>query len=215
VAFSGRFDKFKAGLKKTREALSVGLARIIGAGQDRDRMLEEIEELLVGADVGVRTAAEIVDRTRSGGVPDGPDGLRQAIKREIVGILASAEKTASSASSAPGEPGACPRVVMVVGVNGTGKTTTIAKLAARYTREGKCVLLAAADTYRAAAIEQLEVWAGRIGSEVVKHKPGADAASVAFDACAAAKARGADLVIVDTAGRLQTKKNLMDEVAKR
>ena len=215
MAFLGKFDKFKTGLKKTREALSGGLARIIGAGQDRDQMFEEIEELLVGADVGARTAAEIVTRARSGDVPDGPDGLKQAIQREIVGILASAEKAATVSATAAGPTAEVrPRVVMVVGVNGTGKTTTIAKLAARYSREGRTVLLAAADTYRAAAIEQLEVWAGRIGAQVVKHKPGADAASVAYDACAAAKARGADVVIVDTAGRLQTKKNLMDEVAK-
>ena len=105
-------------------------------------------------------------------------------------------------------------MILVVGVNGTGKTTTIAKLARRHQAEGRSVILAAADTYRAAAIEQLEIWAKRLGSDVVKHKPGADAASVAYDACSAAKARGADVVIIDTAGRLQTKTNLMEEVAK-
>jgi fused signal recognition particle receptor len=207
MVFSKRFESFKAGLKRTREVLSGGLARILTTGGDTGRVLEEIEELLVGADVGVRTATEIVEKVKSGSLPAGPDGLKEAIRQEILGILASAEPGAEAG-------GAKPRVVMVVGVNGTGKTTTIAKLANRYKAEGQSVLLAAADTYRAAAIEQLEIWAKRVGSQVVKHKPGADAASVAFDACSAAVARGADVVIIDTAGRLQTKKNLMDEVAK-
>ena len=211
MVFSKSFESFKAGLRKSREALSGGLARILSSGAERSQILEEVEELLVAADVGVRTATEIVEKVRSSGGTVGADAVREAIKAEVVAILRSAESKAEAGSQAAG---AKPRVVMVVGVNGTGKTTTIAKLAHRWQAEEKTVLLAAADTYRAAAIEQLEVWAGRVGAEVVKHKPGADAASVAFDACSAAKARGADLVIVDTAGRLQTKKNLMDEVAK-
>jgi len=230
LVFSGKFESFKSGLKRSRDIISGGLARILSSSEDRSSMLEEIEELLVGADVGVKTAAEIVERARSGGAAPGPDGIRRAIKSEIVAVLRSAQPNSSrpepvrtesrgpeSARPGPaagGAPGAAPHVVMVVGVNGTGKTTTIAKLARRYQREGKTVLLAAADTYRAAAIEQLEVWAKRVDAQVVKHKPGADAASVAYDACSAAKARGTDVVIIDTAGRLQTKKNLMEEVAK-
>ena len=221
MVFSGKFESFKAGLKRSREMISAGLGRILGSSEDRARMLEEIEELLVGADVGVKTASQIVERAGGGAAP-GPEGLRGAIKNEIVAVLSAAEpKSFAQESSGPGAAaagarpaGGEPHVVMVVGVNGTGKTTTIAKLAHRYRREGKSVLLAAADTYRAAAIEQLEVWAKRVDVQVVKHKPGADAASVAYDACSAAKARGIDVVIIDTAGRLQTKKNLMDEVSK-
>jgi fused signal recognition particle receptor len=217
VVFSKGFESFKARLRKSREALSGGLSRILSSGADRAEILEQVEELLVAADVGVRTATEIVEKVRSAGVSASPDAVRAAIKDEVVAILRSAEAKAEPGvgmGAGTGAGGAAPRVVMVVGVNGTGKTTTIAKLAHRYREEGKTVLLAAADTYRAAAIEQLEVWAERVGAQVVKHKPGADAASVAFDACAAAKARGSDLVVIDTAGRLQTKKNLMDEVAK-
>ena len=209
MASPGGFDKFKAGLRKTREALSGGLARIIGAGRTARRCLRRSRNCWSGPTSGS-------DCGRDSGEPgaigrgDGPERPASRRSRRDRGHLASAEQGRGGVSAA----GVTPRVVMVVGVNGTGKTTTIAKLAHRYAGEGKTVLLAAADTYRAAAIEQLEVWAGRVGAQVVKHKPGADAASVAYDACSAAKARGADLVIVDTAGRLQTKKNLMDEVAK-
>ena len=205
--FSRKIQSFRAGLKKTSEALSGGLARILGSGGDRSAALDEIEELLVGADVGVKTAGEIVERVRAGQVPADAEGLKAVIKQQIVGILSSAEPPATKSTTKP-------HVILVVGVNGTGKTTTIAKLARRHQAAGRSVILAAADTYRAAAIEQLEIWAKRLGSDVVKHKPGADAASVAYDACSAAKARGADVVIIDTAGRLQTKTNLMDEVAK-
>jgi fused signal recognition particle receptor len=205
--FTQKLEGLKSRLKKSRNLLSDGLSRIIGGTRDRDRILEEIDELLVGADIGVRAAAEIVEKVEASGVSITQDVVRQAIRDEIVEIL----------SSSPGrtvDHSTRPHVIMVVGVNGTGKTTTIAKLAWRYKQEGKNVLLAAADTFRAAAIDQLEIWADRVGVDLVKHKPGADAASVAYDACAAAKARGADTVIIDTAGRLQTKKNLMDEVSK-
>jgi fused signal recognition particle receptor len=205
--FSAKLEGLKSRLKKSRNLLSDGLSRIIGGGKDRTRILEEIDELLVGADIGVRASAEIVEKVASSGVPITEDVVRQAIKDEIIGIL-------SAGPSRPVDRVVRPHVVMVVGVNGTGKTTTIAKLAHLYRNEGSKVLLAAADTFRAAAIDQLEIWAGRVGADVVKHKPGADAASVAYDAVAAAKARGADVVIIDTAGRLQTKKNLMEEVSK-
>jgi fused signal recognition particle receptor len=207
MVFSKGLAGFKAGLKKSRDLISGGLGRILGSGADTAKILDDVEELLVGADVGVKTAGEIVESVRAAGAALDSDGLRGAIKDEVARILSAARPSGAG-------PRVKPHVVLVVGVNGTGKTTTIAKLAHRYRGEGKSVLLAAADTYRAAAIEQLEVWAKRVGSQVVKHKPGADAASVAYDACSAAKSRDTDVVIVDTAGRLQTKKNLMDEVAK-
>jgi len=197
----------KSRLKKSRNLLSEGLSRIVGGSRDRERILEEIDELLVGADIGVKAASEIVEKVESSGVAITEDVVKDAIRDEIVEILSSAPSSSLHLNTRP-------HVIMVVGVNGTGKTTTIAKLAYRYKHEGKKVLLAAADTFRAAAIDQLEIWADRVGVEIVKHKLGADAASVAYDACAAAKARDMDIVIIDTAGRLQTKKNLMDEVSK-
>jgi fused signal recognition particle receptor len=205
VIFS-KIDRFRNGLRRTRDALSSGLARIVGGG-DPDHIVEDIENLLVGADIGVRTATDIVEKVRSSHRSITQEVVRGTIRDEIVDILSSTRAPVSEVATTP-------HVVMVVGVNGTGKTTTIAKLAHHYKGQGKQVLLAAADTFRAAAIEQLEVWAGRLGVSVIKHKPGADAASVAYDACSAAKARGVDVVIIDTAGRLQTKKNLMEEVRK-
>jgi fused signal recognition particle receptor len=205
--FSAKLEGLKSRLKKSRNLLSGGLSRIVGGGRDRQLILEEIDELLVGADIGVKASAEIVEKVESSGVSITEEVVRDAIRRELAGILASAPRRAV-------DHHAKPHVIMVVGVNGTGKTTTIAKLAYRYKQEGKKVLLAAADTFRAAAIDQLEIWADRVGVDIVKHKPGADAASVAYDACAAAQAREADIVIIDTAGRLQTKKNLMEEVSK-
>jgi len=205
--FSARLEGLKSRLKKSRNLLSDGLSRIVGGGRDRERILEEIDELLVGADIGVKAAAEIVEKVESSGVTITENLVKDAIRDEIVEILSSGPSGAVDRATKP-------HVIMVVGVNGTGKTTTIAKLAYRHKQEGSKVLLAAADTFRAAAIDQLEIWADRVGVEIVKHKLGADAASVAYDACAAAKARDVDMVIIDTAGRLQTKKNLMDEVSK-
>jgi fused signal recognition particle receptor len=205
--FVSRIKNLKTRLKKSRNLLSDGLTRIMRGGGDRARILEEIDELLVGSDIGVRTAAHIVEQVEASGASLSEESVRKAIREEIVGILSPKEPPPVDTSTRP-------HVIMVVGVNGTGKTTTIAKLARRFTRDGKKVLLAASDTFRAAAIEQLEIWAGRVGADIVKHKPGADAASVAYDAVSAAVARDVDTVIIDTAGRLQTKKNLMDEVEK-
>jgi fused signal recognition particle receptor len=205
--FSKKIEGLKARLKKSRNLLSEGIARIVRGGQDKARILEEIDELLVGADIGVKTASHIVERVQLTGITIDEASVRDAIRNEIVEILSSGTQSTVKDTLAP-------RVIMVVGVNGTGKTTTIAKLAYRERQAGRKVLLAASDTFRAAAIEQLEIWAKRVGADIVKHKPGADAASVAYDACAAAKARAMDTVIIDTAGRLQTKKNLMEEVSK-
>jgi fused signal recognition particle receptor len=205
--FSAKLEGLKSRLKKSRNLLSDGLSRIVGGGRDRERILEEIDELLVGADIGVKASAEIVEKVESSGVSITEDVVKDAIRDEIVEILSSAPASTVDRKTKP-------HVIMVVGVNGTGKTTTIAKLAYRCKQEGSDVLLAAADTFRAAAIDQLEIWADRVGVDIVKHKLGADAASVAYDACAAGQARGVDIVIIDTAGRLQTKKNLMAEVSK-
>jgi fused signal recognition particle receptor len=206
--FSRKLQSLRAGLKKSRDVLSDGIARIVrGGGRDRAGILGEIEELLIGADIGVRTAAEIVEKVDSSRVPIREETVRDVIREEIIGILRVARTPIVNRTTKP-------HVIMVVGVNGTGKTTTIAKLAHKEKAEGRSVLLAASDTFRAAAIEQLEVWAQRVDADIVKHKPGADAASVAYDACSAAAARGTGTVIIDTAGRLQTKKNLMEEVAK-
>jgi len=175
------------------------------------RALDALEEALLAADVGPATATELVEAVRvEAGKRDAGeiDVVRRVLKVEIERRL-----------SVPGPPGGTPapgqpRVVLMVGVNGTGKTTTAAKLAARSAAAGGKPVLAAADTFRAAAIEQLEVWAGRIGIPLVKHRSGADPAAVVFDACVVAKSRGADLLLVDTAGRLHTKHNLMEELSK-
>jgi len=164
----------------------------------------EIETLLFGADLGVRTADDLLETARAAG---SPEAVRAALEARASEILLAV------ASPAPPEVSG-PRVILVVGVNGAGKTTAIGKLAARHVRAGERVLVAAGDTYRAAAIEQLEIWAERAGAEIVKGEPGGDPAAVAFDAVSAARSRDADLVIIDTAGRLQTDRDLMDELAK-
>jgi fused signal recognition particle receptor len=206
------FEKVKAGLK----GLKVGLARthnaIMGSvegafgGESREDLLERLEGSLIASDVGVKTSSEIVDRLR--GLMAGRDAER--LKENLRGFLYEVLKEAES----PLEITGAPFVIMVLGVNGVGKTTTIGKLAARYNAEGRSVLLAAGDTFRAAAIEQLEVWGKRVGCPVVKQAHGSDPGAVAFDAIRAAEARGADVVILDTAGRLHTKTNLVEELKK-
>ena len=174
------------------------------------KALEALEEALLGADVGPATAIELVEAVREevGRKGSGDEELvRRVLREEMERRLFVPAPTAEP-------PRGVPRVLMMVGVNGTGKTTTAAKLAARASAAGQSVVLAAADTFRAAAIEQLEVWAGRLDIPVIKHRPGADPAAVVHDACTAAKARSADLLIIDTAGRLQTKHNLMEELSK-
>jgi fused signal recognition particle receptor len=187
------------------------MARLHGllrGGMADDATWEEVEEALIAGDVGARLAMDVVTRARSRRDATSPE---QAVRAELAALL----------PAAPAEPWrpvragpSSPAVVLVVGVNGTGKTTTIAKLAARFREDGASVLLAAADTFRAAAIEQVEVWAGRLGVPVVAHAPGSDPAAVVFDALDAATARGVDVVIVDTAGRLHTRHNLMEELTK-
>ncbi len=196
------------GLRKTRENfLKRVRAAITGSGKV-DEIYEGLEEALIAADVGVDASMKIAGAVRERLKNDArPDVIRDALKDEIAATLERAER-------APAEPGDAPLVIMLVGVNGVGKTTTVAKLAMRLKAERKNVIVAAADTFRAAAIEQLEVWCNRAGAEIVKQAQGSDPAAVAFDAVKAAVARKAGAVLIDTAGRLQTKVNLMEELKK-
>jgi fused signal recognition particle receptor len=193
------------GLAKTRGSLVTSLRGIIGA--DGETAWDDVEETLIAGDVGAVLAMDVVERARRRREAGGPE---TAVRNELAGLLVPREPGWSPQPSAPGAPA----VILIVGVNGTGKTTTIGKLATRYSAEGRRVLLAAADTFRAAAIDQLRIWAERAGVPVVAHAPNADPGAVVFDALDAAVARGADLVIVDTAGRLHTKANLMEELSK-
>ncbi len=203
----GYFRRLKDQLSKTRKTFSDGLDKIF-ADKKRvdDDLLEELEELLITSDIGVQTALTLIEKISSSKITD-VDQIKSLLKDEILSIL-------QPPASAPEKSVSSPRVIMVVGVNGTGKTTTIGKLAAKAGASGKKVLIAAADTFRAAAIEQLMIWAERANADIVKHKEMADPAAVAFDAVAAASARGADMVLIDTAGRLHTKVNLMEELKK-
>ncbi len=203
----GYFQRLKQRLSKTRKTFSGGFDRIFSQKQKiDDDLLEELEELLITSDIGVQTALTLVEKIAASKISDTAE-IKTLLKTEIFSILA---------PQAPDnkKPSAQPQVIMVVGVNGTGKTTTIGKLAAHANRAGKKVLIGAADTFRAAAIDQLIIWADRAKADIVKHKEMADPAAVAFDAVEAAKARGADLVLIDTAGRLHTKVNLMEELKK-
>ncbi len=182
-----------------------------GAGEVTDGLFEELEEALITADVSVALSSKIVSLLREAVRERGirtADEVRDLLRAHIAGVLD--EHAAALTVEAP-EP---PLFHLVVGVNGTGKTTTIAKLGARLQRQGKRVMLAAADTFRAAAIDQLQVWADRLGADIVRHQPGGDAAAVVFDSIAAARARGVDVVIADTAGRQHTHHNLMEELRK-
>jgi fused signal recognition particle receptor len=220
--------KLRDGLSKTRDGLVRSLEGALGRGRAIDEaLLEEIEATLLAGDVGVRATERIVGALRDGarrGAVAGPDDAWALIRREARALLepppaaaraaGAARDAATAASATPAAPAARPHVVLVVGVNGVGKTTTIGKLAARYARGGRRVLLAAGDTFRAAAGEQLALWAERAGAEIVRQEKGSDPASVAFDAYARARARDCDVLIVDTAGRLHTKSNLVEELKK-
>ena len=205
----GLFKKFNFGLKKTREQSSGAIdSELEASAAIDDDLFEELEEILIMGDVGVTTAQHIIDELRDRVKKRDlkkPDKLRRVIREVVADMLSGKEGM---------ELDTIPSVILVIGVNGVGKTTTIGKMAAYYKAQGKKVILAAADTFRAAAIEQLEIWADRAGVEIVKHREGADPAAVIFDTIAAGKARDADLIICDTAGRLHNKKNLMEELAK-
>ena len=205
----GLFKKFNFGLKKTREQMSGAIDSVLEASAAiDDALFEELEEILIMGDVGVTTAQHIIDELRERVKKRDlkkPDKLRRVIREVVADMLSGKEGM---------ELDTIPSVILVIGVNGVGKTTTIGKMAAYYKAQGKKVILAAADTFRAAAIEQLEIWAERAGVEIVKHREGADPAAGIFDTIAAGKARDADLIICDTAGRLHNKKNLMEELSK-
>ena len=207
----GFFDRLKKGLTKTRENFTHNIERlIIGYADIDDELIDDLEETLLMADVGVKTTETLIAAVRKGIKQKEirtPEDLIPFLEKEIVSILEAGENTFQMAENGP-------TVLLVVGTNGVGKTTTIGKLSAYYRRQGKSVLLAAADTFRAAAIDQLEIWGKRADTQVIKHGEGSDPAAVVFDAMQAAKARNIDIVIVDTAGRLQTKSNLMQELEK-
>jgi len=208
--FGGLADRMRQGLARSRQVLNEGLDGLLSAGRVVDEvMLEELEELLVASDLGVGEAAEVVSRVRAEakrtGALSGQD-VRALLRRFLEEALAGA--------AAPLNVDAAPSVILMLGVNGAGKTTSTGKLAAALRASGKSVLLAAADTFRAAAVEQLEEWGRRSGAAVIRQGAGADPAAVVFDAVKAATARGVDVLLVDTAGRLHTKSNLMDELSK-
>ncbi len=205
------FERLKKGLSKTREILSTDIDELFtGKKGIDDSLLEELEELLITSDIGVQLSMGLIQRIskKSSQISDA-NQLKNALKEEMLSLLnLQTAKQVSEAASVK------PIVIMVIGVNGVGKTTTIGKLAAKFNSEGKKVLIAATDTFRAAAIEQLAIWAGRAGAQIVKHKDNADPASVAYDSIEAAIARDMDIVLVDTAGRIHTKVNLMEELKK-
>ena len=209
------FQRLQAGLERTRERLGARLSGLLRPGEARrlSDLLDELEEILIEADIGPEAAAQLVEQIRR----DAGAGRTIAGVADLKGLLGQAIVALRGDPGAGGAPASWeqrPHVVFMVGVNGGGKTTTAAKLAARFAAEGKKGILAAADTFRAAAIDQLEVWSKRVGVELIRHQEGADPSAVVFDALRAARSRGADFVIVDTAGRLHTKTPLMKELEK-
>ena len=209
LSYMGFFDKIAEGIKKTRDSMMSKVNSLINSFTKIDEdFFEELEETLIMCDIGVQTSvdicAELRKKVKEKGITD-PMLIKDELKAIITEMLGEDKKLDLSTK---------PSVVLVIGVNGAGKTTTIGKLAAQLTNQGKKVIVAAADTFRAAAIDQLQIWVDRAGADIVKHNEGSDPASVVFDAITAAKARNADVVICDTAGRLHNKKNLMDELKK-
>ncbi len=200
--------RLAARLARTHEALVGRLERLVGTRRLDPEILDEMEALLFSADLGVKTAESLLVAMREKASGGDVAAVRRVLRQAILDKLRPSEQAAAPALEGP------PHVILVLGVNGSGKTTTIGKLAARYRDEGRRVVLGAGDTFRAAAIEQLEIWGERVGCEVVKGQEGGDPAAVAFDTVRAAASRGADVAIVDTAGRLQTRKPLMEELSK-
>jgi len=207
----GIFQRLKEGLSKTHQGMASKIDQLLsGKRKIDDQLLEELEEILITSDIGVKTTQKLLDKViekvKRKELEDA-DHLKKTLQEEMFLILRQQEKPLDPATPRP-------FVIMVIGVNGTGKTTTISKMAQKFKGQGKSVLLVAGDTFRAAAIEQLEIWGQRVGCEVIKHQSGSDPSAVVFDALKAGKARGAEIIIVDTAGRLHTKVNLMEELKK-
>ena len=209
-------DTLDKGLAKTKESVFKKISRaIVGKSTVDDEVLDNLEEVLITSDVGVETTLKIIERIQNRAKSDkylNTNELNILLREEITALLA--ENKVNSAEGGADMPAGKPYVIMVVGVNGAGKTTTIGKLANKYKQQGKKVMIGAADTFRAAAIEQLEVWANRVGVPIIKQKMGSDPASVAYDTLESATKNGADVVIIDTAGRLHNKVNLMNELTK-
>lgn len=206
----GLFDRLKQGLSKTSASIAEKVNDVFNFSSEiNSDFYEELEEALIMADMGASTASFIIEelkkRVKSKHLKEAASVKEEL--REVIGEILTLRDTKMNLETTPS-------VVLVIGVNGVGKTTSIGKLASHYKSQGKKVILAAADTFRAAAIDQLDIWATRSGCDIIKHQENSDPASVVFDACSAAKARGADILICDTAGRLHNKKNLMDELAK-
>ena len=205
----GFFSKIAEGLKKTKSSLSSALDGMLSVfTKIDDELFEELEEILIMSDISVSTAEKICTELRAkvkAARTENPEDIKGMLREIITGMLADGQNIKTDTK---------PSIIVMIGVNGAGKTTTIGKMALRYKKEGKSVILGAADTFRAAAIEQLEVWSERAGVPMIKQKEGSDPAAVVFDTISAAKARGCDLIICDTAGRLHNKKGLMDELNK-
>lgn len=207
---TGLFSKLKKGLSKTRKVLTTDINELFVSSKAIDEdLFEELEELLITSDIGIDVTMKMMERIKKKAKKlSTADELKQVLKEELIGLFP------VDADTIDEKPITKPHVIMVVGVNGTGKTTTLGKLSMKFTSQGKKVLIAAADTFRAAAIEQVEIWAERSNASIVKHKEGADPAAVAYDSVEASIARNIDIVLIDTAGRLHTQKNLMEELKK-
>ena len=205
----GLFTTLKKGLSKTRNILTTDISELFSINKKiDDSLLEEIEELLITSDLGVENSMSIMEAiSKASKKLTTADEIKQILKQELLKLFPEEQESEKEIKSKP-------HVIMVVGVNGTGKTTTLGKIAMKHTQAGEKVLIGASDTFRAAAIEQLGIWADRASASFVKHKQGADPAAVAFDAVEAGTARNVDLVLIDTAGRLHTQKNLMEELKK-
>jgi len=206
----GIFNSLKKGLSKTRAILLTDVNDLFSSEREiDDDLLEELEEILIMSDLGMDVTMEIMEKiSKKAKKLKTADELKSILKEELKSLFPKTPPIETESQTTG------PRVIMVVGVNGTGKTTTLGKLAVKFTAEGKTVLIAAADTFRAAAVEQLEIWANRAQVKMIKHREGADPAAVAFDAVEASIARGIDILLIDTAGRLHTQKNLMEELKK-
>ena len=206
----GFFDKLKQGLNKTKTSIDDKINNVFSNFRKVDEeLLEELEEALIMSDIGMETSVQIIDNLRTRAKKEkieDEESIRKALREEMENMLSELDNSLNIETT--------PAVILVVGVNGVGKTTSIGKIANKLQKQGKKVMLAAADTFRAAAVEQLEIWANRVGCDIVKKDEGADPASVVFDAIRKAKANNVDVLICDTAGRLHNKKNLMDELSK-
>lgn len=206
----GFFDKLKQGLNKTKTSIDDKINNVFSNFRKVDEdLLEELEEALIMSDIGMDTSVQIIDNLRTRAKKEkieDEESIRKALREEMESMLSQLDNSLNIETT--------PAVILVVGVNGVGKTTSIGKIANKLQKQGKKVMLAAADTFRAAAVEQLEIWANRVGCDIVKKEEGADPASVVFDAIRQAKANNVDVLICDTAGRLHNKKNLMDELSK-